>query len=207
MASLILQRTFKYILTVFATLVLTVGIPSCIGDCPDLSSYFDIQSISSENHNANSNSWVSEIPEGDSVNFEDYYIACIYDYNQYTLASPSYNPFAINSAYARSCARPDNGSPEGLDTILVVTNFDYDNTYLAGDTLTPYVRTRVGNERNSFVSLEEMINLNKSSIKSRNGFHLRFSNAPLFNRAAFTIIMKLGNGEVHTTTTPTIYFK
>ncbi len=208
MASLLLQRTSKYILTVFATLVLTVGIPSCIGSCPEIEEYFDITRIDINNYRIVS-TVEDEILTQDNVDFEDYFIKCDFTVEYYSYYTPKTS--LMNTAFALSCpSLGESGSLEGMDTILVIAKTDYDNTFSAGDTLSSIVNINTHTySRKRFEPLSQFITENKSKIWYQHGFDIQLNRKPtnLNTSHSFDVIIKLGNGEEYSSTTPKVYFR
>lgn len=189
-----------------AFFVLAFGIPAC-KPCGDIDEFFDINQINVFNYTKTSLGYDRPLEE-DSIEFEDYIIKCRYKVDYYSQITPNYN--LINTAYALSCIDPgERGSVEGIDTILVITKFDYDSTFLAGDTLSPIVTINNGWANNSFIPLSEFITQNKETIRVAYGFDIQLTKKPkdLTTHYTFDVIVKLGNGEVYTSTTPQVYFR
>lgn len=192
--------------TAIAFFALAFGVPAC-KPCGDIEEYFDINQIEVFNYTKISLGYHRPLEE-DSIEFEDYVIKCRYKVDYYSQIIPNYN--LINTAYALSCVKPgERGSVEGIDTILVITQFDYDSTFLAGDTLSPIVTINDGWANNNFISLSEFITQNKENIRAAYGFDIQLTKKPkdLSTHYTFDVIVKLGNGEVHTSTTSGVYFK
>lgn len=195
------------VFTLLAFFALAFGVPSCTRTCGDAEPYFKIDNINAFNYLEVGNGQEIELKNNDSVDFAKYYIKCNYGVTYYAQkATPSL--FQTNTAMALSCITPgENGSVEGLDTILVITNTNYNITYTAGDTLSPIVS--IANWNTDYVTLKEFVSTYKTNSNNREGINIRFTEKPqnLSQAHSFTIIMKLGNGKVFTSTTPKVFIK
>lgn len=189
----------------FALLVLTFGVPAC--SCPDdIEPYFEIDAITTSNYIRANNSWDIPIEDGDSIDFFEYRIRCEYDVSYHTYNTTPASFFGINTSYALSCSRPGyEGSKEGMDTLLIITDKDYNDNFKAGDTLSS-IGTIVSS--NDFIPLAEFIKSNKERIRATS-FDIKLSQFPTNHSEAiaFTIVLKLSNGEEYSSTTPKVFFK
>lgn len=206
MKASIIHSIIIKVFTLIAFFALAFGIPAC-KPCGDIEEYFDINQIEVINYKNISASYNRPLEE-DSIEFEDYIIKCRYKVDYYSQNMPNYN--LMNTAYALSCIDPGGqGSVEGIDTILVITQSDYDSTFLAGDTLSPIITINDRSYNTNFISLSEFITQNKENIKVAYGFDIQLTRKPkdLATAYKFDVIMKLGNGEEHRATTSAVYFR
>jgi hypothetical protein len=206
--SFIHQFSLK-LFTVLAFAALTFGIPSCISPCPDFHLFFDIQNISTHNYREVSKYEDLLIPENDSVSFEEYIIKAEYDVELYSKANIQL-PFVTTSAYAHSCGHEgDGGSIEGLDTVFLITQKDY-NGFMSGDTINTIIQMGDYNLfGSSYETLEEFVLGKKEKIYGKDGFRIKITQKPqdLSIPYSFTLVVKLGNGEEYVTATQDVYFK
>lgn len=206
MKTYLLRSLSIKLFTLLAFFALAFGIPSC-KPCGDIDEFFDVEQITISNHRIISPT-LDEPFTGDSILFDDYFIKCGFTVNYYSQNTPNYN--LMNSTYAISCISPgERGSSEGIDTVLVITQSDYDSTFLAGDTLSPIININSNSYRKRFEPLSEFITENRSTIYGQYGFDIQLTSKPqsLTTPYTFDVIIKLGNGEEYRSTTTPVYFQ
>ena len=198
----------KKIATLIISILFVTGIPACIGDdCKGIKQFFDIEGIVAEPILRTSNAGDSILLQNDSVYETEYRIYCDFIVNYYGKATPIIHPFSVNTAYALDCASPGGrGSIEGIDTIYIISKNKLDPSFSDYDTINSNIL--VDQYANQPKTLEHYIKTNKTSIIKRDiifklGTKVQNKTQP----HQFTIIIKLGNGEVHTATTAPVYFR
>lgn len=145
----------KTIRLLFLGLLFTVGfsIPSCSVDddldcnCPAIEgAFFDIQSLSLENCNELYNDICDRL---DQIAWQDYILIHRFTVNYYGLNSPSndYSFSLIPSAMACSCLENGfNGSEEQLTELTVITQNDFNDNYLAQDTINALLNIHINDQ-------------------------------------------------------------
>ncbi|MGK7392275.1 MAG: hypothetical protein ACNS60_18120 [Candidatus Cyclobacteriaceae bacterium M2_1C_046] len=115
--------------------IFILPIISCINHCDNTTTpYFkiiDIVTYHTQYTGNDSEPWAS-VTENESVFWDQYYLRAAFevDYHAYIKNSAGAN------LYAESCIGPgEGGSKTGIDTLYVVTLRDYNESYLANDTI------------------------------------------------------------------------
>lgn len=189
-----------------ACLILILGfglvLTSCMGNnCPPVEgSYFDIQGIKRIDHLEQiSEHGYAPIPEGGEISFEDYNGFSI-NYSVSYLSQNNRNE--VNGRrvlYATDCINSGSAGSknEKLKQITVVTLYDFNSTYLAGDTI------------NSLISLEgkpldEYLAINDDVIDIPSAW-LNLMEAPsLGHHFKVNVVLQLNTGEVYEAESSTV---
>lgn len=199
----------KNTLAFLALILLTIGIPSCTGSCPDVNLYFDIQNVTANNYKIVNTFKDEPMGNNDSIEFEDYLLRVNYDVTLYSKAEFQL-PFSTNALYALSCAKEgEGGSVEGLESVSLITQTDYDG-FSAGDTINSQIKIGDFNlYGTNFITVEEFVSTQKDKVYGKEGFVIKLTNKPqdLNTAYSFKLVVKLGNGEEYTSTTQNVFFK
>jgi len=180
---------------------------SCfIGNCEPVLPYYRIEKIDAllMRFSETGVSW-DPVAEGESVLFENFFVW--YDFNP-VFISRAENTFG-NELMATDCSDPGHkGSKVGVDKIYVKMMNDYNQEYMAGDTINEIIRVNGGYPwgRDHFVELEEYLSENDLTINGPPYLNLILSSPPLESNKEhqFELIYILDNGEVFTSLSPTV---
>ena len=157
------------------------------GTCPDVAPFFDITGFVM----TNTEDYYEEIPEYGLINFSEHRFDVAYDYNVYAQLQQKGGFFS--QAYALSCLDAGyEGSKELIEDIIVTTNFDINDSYSAGDTITDLM---MFNNYQFETSLNDYLNQEDKSILSE-WFWLNFMERPTAtDTVSIDLTIILDNGE------------
>ncbi|WP_200975532.1 hypothetical protein [Echinicola sp. 20G] len=180
-------------------------------ECPDILPYFSIKSIESINlqPSQSNNNNLEEIEEGEVVLWERFFIRFAFEADylaQKATTSPN------GSLFALSCA-PNGwkGDKIGLDTLYVRTLSDFNENFVAGDTINDLILTNyytnTAQGLMDFTPLVNYIEENHESVKYQ-VFDMKLSKGPTEEADyAFDLIYVLNDGQFFTHRTDPVHLK
>lgn len=209
----------KKLTTLIVSIVFITGIPACkkdiddMGNCNGNPRYFDVNGIQAEVIEVIPKISYTTLQTGDTAQEEYFKILCNFEATFYSKSKPQFNLFSPQSAYALTCKpKGSQGSKEGIDTAYIITKNNLSAQYSANDTINKSVLVSYNGVD---VPFADFILDNKTTIrrnyenKVKQYIYFRL-NTSIQNKNlphSFTVVLKLGNGEVYTSTTPQVYFK
>lgn len=210
----------KKLTFIFLTSILFLGFPSCdddMGNCPDSDEFFDINGIQVENFKGRERDYengrnVNPLVDGESVPFENFLIRASFDVEYYPESQAFLNIDFSNKAYALSCfGNGYKGTKEQLDTLYLVTNNDFNESFAAGDTINGIVEADAPSsfwEIVEFLPLSDYVNNAQNKIETE-WFQMKLTELPSFKDQShsFTLIYHLQNGEVYSAQTENVKFQ
>ena len=188
------MKTFRLLALTFL-LTTGFGLPSCTDECgcpPVDGTYFSIQEARLENLKFVSGVSMTELAEMDSVQQENYFIRLrfLVNYVSYHEHSPSFS--LLNSAYACSClSNGMNGSKERVESLSFITVNDFNEQYLAGDTINALIAVDAPMQP---ISIEEFLQKEGKLWEERQFFLLK--EKPTANAVLqLKVVLVLDNGK------------
>ncbi len=173
------------------------------GTCSDVPPFFDINDLSLSNRIFESSCCSEEITPNQRIEFDRYAIVGSYDFTLHSHI-PTKGGF-FSRSYALSCiAGGHEGSLETISDFVVITQFDFNESYLAGDTINNLITY---NDFFTERTLTELLNGEDRSIPSPQ-FFLQLTEQPsATDTASFSITITLDNGESYSKATPNVVFE
>ena len=173
------------------------------GECPEALPFFDINGLEISNRNFETACCGNVISNNERIAFEHYSISGYYDFTLHANHSPKGGFFS--RSYALSCiAGGHEGSKETISEFVVTTNFDFNESFLAGDTINDLVTF---NDFFTERTLIEYLADEERTILSPQ-FVLRLIEKPTAtDTASFNVNIVLDNGENYSETTQNVIFE
>lgn len=196
----------KKIIIPIVTLVLVMGIPACENEpCGLHKPYFTINDIRLENIKSDLQKRVVLSPN-DEVEVKNFYLACHYNVTYYASTYSKKKFLATPSVYADCPGPGGRGSKVGIDTIYIISKKALTPDYNDNDTINNAILIYDGTPKLN--PLADYIELNDTAVL-RKYVEFTLGVEPKNKTVAhsFTVIIKLDDGKVHTSTTPSVYFK
>lgn len=207
---MIKDQLIKWLRAIAITTAILIGPSSCFfyGKCNEVLPYFRIEGLILSNKvlTGNAQNPMVDVPNNEQASWADHLIRVDFQTTYY--AGGSHNK-AGNSLYALSCSSDgERGSQVGIDTLYVVTMFDYNQNYEANDTINAMVSITDDYYQPAdfryFRSLEEYVSINKEIIRSF-FLNIRINQQPLSSGVSqFKIIYLLRDGRRLEALTPGI---
>lgn len=194
----------KKIIISITTLVLVIGIPAC-GEETCGENFFTILDIEAYSETQINGSKRIRMSPNDTTNEEFYRVYCSLVMNHYSVqASPSLNPLPVQSSFALSCHNPK--SDKNIDTIYIISKNKLAPNFSNNDTINNHILVEQSIKKT--LSLSNYLKSQKARFESQNiTFKLDTTVQNKTLPHSFTIVLKLDNGEVYTSTTTPVYFK
>lgn len=189
--------------------VLMIGstVVSCFqGTCDPVPPFFQITGLNSFNlrfTNAGINPWEA-LAKDSAIDWKNFFVRFYFDKNYIGQLDIEPN----GSLNALSCDPPGSaGDKIGVDTIFLVTLYDYNDEFLAGDTINPIILTNAWtyfvDDFDKFKPLNDYLLRNAVGVR-QDQFEIKLNEAPITGkRFSMRVSYVLNNGEVfHDTTDP-----
>lgn len=190
-------------------LFLLMTLSSCLischlfeGSCGDVLPFFQIEQFVAANNQFDINQEFKHKPVSvdEEVRWDKYFIRFIFKGFHYALNQD------VNSGggnlFATTCDTSQGlGQDRGIDTLYLVSIYDYNESYAANDTINEIALTSyyVNSSRawENFMTLEEYVEENKYRVFNEY-FHIKFSEQPSseLSQQQFKMIYHLTSGEV-----------
>ncbi len=172
------------------------------GECPDALPFFDINGLNLSNRLFETSCCGDVITNNQRIDFDRYAIFGRYDF---TLHAQAPKGGFLGRSYALSCiAGGHEGSKETISEFVVTTHFDYNENYLAGDTINDLVTF---NDFFTERTLNALLAEDERAILSPQ-FYLQLTEPPsATDTASFEINILLDNGENYSGTTGNVIFE
>lgn len=173
------------------------------GECPDALPFFDINGLNISNRVFETSCCGDVITNNQRIELERFVIFGNYEFTLHA-ETPSKGGF-FSRSYALSCiAGGHEGSKETISEFVVTTHFDFNENYLAGDTINDLITF------NDFItdrSLNELLAEEERAILSPQ-FFLQLTERPTAtDTASFHINITLDNGENYSGTSGNVIFE
>lgn len=185
---------------IFLVFALAIGPVAC-EICSDYPEYFDIEGVNISNAKftgEGTNPWEIINNSNEPILWNNFFMRVGYDEAYYF----AYNNSGFN-LLADCLSKGYLGSEVGVDTLYLVSLFDYNDNYLALDTLNDMLLvnnwTYNADDYEEFFSLSDYIEQNRSNIPAPGVFELKLSEAPSSDvgQYQFKLIYILNDGEIH----------
>lgn len=172
------------------------------GQCPEAPPFFDINSMNLSNRMFETFCCGDALANNEQIEFDRYSI-----FGEFDVTLHSHNSTKggfLSRSYALSCiAGGHEGSKEKISEFIVTTHFDFNDNYLAGDTINDLITF---NDFFTERTLNEYLADEERTILSPQ-FFLRLTEKPTStDSASFTVNILLDNGESYSETTPNVIF-
>lgn len=174
------------------------------GTCPDAPSFFDIDGLMLNNRVEEANFYCCSdyLQENELVNFDQHRFYGDYSFTYHANIKSKGGFFS--QAFALSCIEPGyEGSKETIADIIVTTNYDINENYLAGDTINNLM---MYSNALDLLPLSEYLNGEYRSILVPY-FWLYFTERPTAtDTTSINLTIILDNGERYTETTESVIY-
>lgn len=172
------------------------------GECPPSLPFFDIDGMNVSNLIFNNDCCPEDAPDGITIPFDRHKIGGTFSFSLHA-KGPSKGGF-LGNAYALSCiAGGHEGSLEEIENIIVTTNYDLFENYLAEDTINDLL---IFDNIQSQKPLHEYLSDDKSIPNPR--YHMYLTEKPtLTDTVSFNITLILDNGESYSGTTARVVYE
>lgn len=211
----------KLIIKTIVLSAIFVSFNACIGtgSCGDYFPYFQIVTTTLNHYSRTDTSTIEEVglngltamSEGSIINYDQYVLSLDIKQKFITEKKPDFSGGGM--AYALSCSENgESGTKSGLQSIDVITLYDYNENYKANDTINDILfiynyENAYYSSVNWFYNFSNFRETMKNSLRSKE-INFVFREAPSQQeKSAFRVVLKMKDGTYFGANSSVIYLK